>query len=238
MGLNYDQGINESFFGFLASLSEATKFNFPKFIAESMHEQLSSFITLRRFIYQSYMMYVILDKFPQHFQNLLEPKDPTPYDIIFLIHRASFVRNQTIGFFKFVNEFMFEVYAMIYEEMLPRVSSELHTCLHSSVESNIGDWFLCKDYTILRMYGAEVNPYRLPAFLTTRIFALEVLRQRSNSDFFHFASKNQAASLKLLVVVGPFTIKNKAVVQLIDEMMTCYKFEEDRSCQYDPYHII
>ena len=77
----------------------------------------------------------------------------------------------------------------------------------------------------MRIYGAEVNPYRLPSFLTPRIFSLEVLRQRFNSNFIHFSRKNQVASFKLPVIVGPFTIKSKTVVQLIDEMIACYKFE-------------
>ena len=238
MGLDYEQGINESFLGFLIALSESTKFNFPKFIVESMHEQLTSFNTLKRFKYQSYLMYLIIDKFPHHFQNLLEPKDPTPYDIISMIHRASFLRNQPTGFFKFVNEFMSEVYAMIHEERIPRVSSKLQTYLHPSAEFDIGNWFLYMDYIVFRVYGAEVNPYGLPTFLTPRIFALEILRRRFNSYFIQFSSKNQVASFKLPLTIGPFTVKNKEVVKLIDEMMACYKFEEDQACQYDPYHII
>ena len=38
MGLSYDHGITESFLGFLIALSQSTKFNYPKFIVESMHE--------------------------------------------------------------------------------------------------------------------------------------------------------------------------------------------------------
>ena len=67
MGLENDQGINESFLGFLVALSKSIKFNFPKFIVESMHEQLTNFNTLKSFKYQSYLMYLILDKFPHHF---------------------------------------------------------------------------------------------------------------------------------------------------------------------------
>ena len=67
MGLSYDQGINERFLGFLVALSYSTKFNLPKFITESMHEQLTNFDTFRSFKYQSYLMYLILDKFPHHF---------------------------------------------------------------------------------------------------------------------------------------------------------------------------
>lgn len=87
-------------------------------------------------------MYLILDKFPHHFQNFVEPEDPTIYDIIYVIHRASLLRNQPTSFFNFVNEFIFEVYAMIHEERPPRVSSKLQTYVHPIVESDIGDCFL------------------------------------------------------------------------------------------------
>lgn len=90
----------------------------------------------------------------------------------------------------------------------------------------------------MRVYGAKDNPYKLPAFLTPRIFSLEVLRQRFNSYFIHFASKNQAASFKLPIIVGPFTVKSKAVVKIIDEMLVCFNFEEDEAFQYDPCQII
>ena len=70
------------------SLSESVKFDYPKFIANSMHEQLTNFNSLKAFKYQAYLMYLILNKFSLHFQNLLEPEDPTPYDVISIIHRA------------------------------------------------------------------------------------------------------------------------------------------------------
>jgi hypothetical protein len=38
MGFNHDQGIPKSFLGFLLFLFESTLFNYPKFIAESIHE--------------------------------------------------------------------------------------------------------------------------------------------------------------------------------------------------------
>ena len=73
MGLSYDQGITKSFLGFLIALSQSTKFNYPKFIAESMHEKSTNFNSLGSFKYQAYITYLILDKFSLHFQNLLEP---------------------------------------------------------------------------------------------------------------------------------------------------------------------
>lgn len=183
-------------------------------------------------------MYLIIDKFSFHFQNLLEPEDPTPYDIVSIIHKTSFLRNQPTGFSNFVNKFISEFYTLIYEENIPRITSELQECLHPSAQIDIGVWFVYKDYTILIIYGAELKPYRLPTFLTPRIFALKVLRQRFNSDYVHFSSNNQATSFKFPIPVGPFTVKSKVTVKLIDEMLVCFNFEEYMACQYDPCQII
>ena len=38
MGFKHDQGIPKSFLGFLLSLFESILFDYPKFIADSMHE--------------------------------------------------------------------------------------------------------------------------------------------------------------------------------------------------------
>ena len=40
------------------------------------------------------------------------------------------------------------------------------------------------------------------------------------------------------VTIGPFTIKNKSVAQLIEDMLVCFGLEEDVSCQYDLIMII
>lgn len=91
---------------------------------------------------------------------------------------------------------------------------------------------------MIRVYGAEKNPYKLPKFLTPRIFALEILIQRFDSDYIHFTRRNQAGTFKLPVTVGPFTVKNRNVVKIIEEIMTCFQFQEEISCQYDPLGII
>ena len=127
-------------------------------------------------------MYLILNKFSLHFQNLLEQEYPTPYDITSIIHKASFLKNQPIGFSNFMNEFTSQVYLLIYEEKLPRISQELKDCLHPPTKTHIGYWFLFKNYIVIRVYGPKEKPYKLPVFLTPRIFALEVLRQRLHSD--------------------------------------------------------
>jgi hypothetical protein len=102
----------------------------------------------------------------------------------------------------------------------------------------VGDCILYKDFTVIRIYGAEKKPYKLPKFLTPRIFGLEILRQRFDSDYVHFTSRNQAGTFKLLVTIGPFTVKNRNVVKIIEEIIVFFQFEEDIACQYDPLGII
>ena len=65
--LYHDQTIFEAFLRFLMYLSKGIKFDYPKLIAESMCEQTSNFNTLTSFKYQSFLMYLILDKFSDHF---------------------------------------------------------------------------------------------------------------------------------------------------------------------------
>ena len=91
------------------------------------------------------------------------------------------------------------------------------------------------DYTVIRVYGCEEPPYKLPVFLTPRIFALEVLRQRLHSDELHFSSKKQTTNLKFPITVGSFTVRNKATIELIDGIMACFSFSTDEAYKYDPF---
>ena len=60
-GQIHDQTLSEAFVGFLMFLAERVKFDYPKLIADTMHEQLSNFSTLSTFTYQAYLMYMILE---------------------------------------------------------------------------------------------------------------------------------------------------------------------------------
>lgn len=117
----HDQTFSEAFLSFLMFLSESVKFDYPKLIVDTMNEQLSNFNTLTYFKYQAYMIYLILDKYSMHFQSLLEPEQLTPYDVISIIHRSSFLRDPTQGFSQFVNGFASRVHYFIYEANYPRV---------------------------------------------------------------------------------------------------------------------
>ena len=80
--------------------------------------------------------------------------------------------------FEFVNTIMAEIYKMLFDDVLPRVLEDMRIMLQYSSKDKAGYWILHKEFNVLRVYGFTREPYRLPAFLTPRIFALEFMRQR------------------------------------------------------------
>ena len=66
--------------------------------------------------------------------------------------------------FEFMKTIMDEIYKMRFDDFLPRVLEDMRIMLQYSSEEKTGDWFLHKEFTILRVYGFTGEPYRLPAF--------------------------------------------------------------------------
>ena len=110
--------------------------------------------------------------------------------------------------------------------------------MQSSLEDWVGDWFLYKDYTMLRIYGFTGQPYRLPSFLTPRIFALEFMRQRLLSEEDHFCAFKKSSNIKFPFKVGTFIFKSKGSLAFIEKLLENMDFIKDVNVNYDPHHVI
>ena len=86
----------------------------------------------------------------------------------------------------------------------PRLTDEMQKILQLSKAYSIGDWYFYQHHTVIRMYGCELAPYRLPRYVPMRLFALEYFRQFGNVDQVHFHSKNKNVQLKVRNELGPF----------------------------------
>ena len=139
-------------------------FSLDEYLAEAIHLQLSEFPKVRFFRFQTYLFNMLLCS------NVTE--------LQFLNTICSSDLPKQINMFEFANSIMSGIYRMLFDEDLPRVLDEMRCLMQSSPEEQVGDWFLYRDYTVLRVYGFTGQPYRLPSFLTPRIFALEFMRQR------------------------------------------------------------
>ena len=89
--------------------------------------------------------------------------------------------------------------------------------MQSCPEDRIGDWFSYKYFVVLRVYGFTREPYRLPIFLTSRIFAFEFMRQRLYAEEEHFGAFKKSSNIKFPLKVGPFIFKNKGALVIVDQ---------------------
>jgi len=105
---------------------------------------------------------------------------------------------------------------------------------------NIGDWYFYQNHTVIRIYGCELAPYRLPRYVPMRLFALEYFRQFGNADVVHFHSKNKKAQLKVKNQLGPFIYnKREDAWEGADRMLNNLGLQTSFLwVPYDPNHFI
>ena len=140
--------------------------------------------------------------------------------------------------FEFMNKIMVEVYKVLFDEKVPRVLDEMKSTLQPSTESCSGDWFLYKELIVVRVYRYTGPPYKLPTFMTPRIFALEFIRQRLCSKEEHFGAFKKSTDVKFPFKIDPFIFKNKATLNIVENLLEAMEFHKMKRLNYDPRQII
>ena len=78
----------------------------------------------------------------------------------------------------------------------------------------------------------------LPAFFTLRVYALELIMQRLVVDNEHFLNFKKSPNIKFPWAIGPFVIKNKVALPLIESILREMEFPIEDAIHYDPHYII
>ena len=153
----------------------------------------------RTFRFQSYLLKMFLS-FNE--ENLQLPE---------MILTKQMIKDYT----KFMNFLMSKVYNAIFQKKLPRVLLEMKNILRISTEKRIGDWFLLEQGIVIRLYGFVHQPYLFLAFLTPRIFSMDLITQKLIVETGHFLNLNKSIEIRYPWVVIHFIIKNKASLPMI-----------------------
>jgi len=105
---------------------------------------------------------------------------------------------------------------------------------------SIGDWYFYQNYTVIRIYGCELPPYRLPKYVPMRLFALEYFRQFGNADVKNFSGKGKKAQLKVKNQLGHFVLnKREEGWQEADRMLESLGLKTSFLWKpYDPNHFV
>ena len=122
----------------------------------------------------------------------------------------------------------------------PRLTDEIQRILHLSKAYSIGDWYVYQNHTVIRIYGCELAPYRLPRYVPMRLFALEYFRQFGNAYMVHFHSKNKKVQLKVRNQLGPFIYnKREEAWKEADKILEGLRLQTSFLWSpYDPNHFI
>ena len=168
LGSNSDQLVTEVMVGTLILVSQFTEprvFGYKKILVERITSQLENFNNLDKvFRYQTLLILIVTNNNLQALQQM-QP-------LYFTEEVNLSERNSTITYINFIDKVMSSLDKLIYDMSLPRMSEEMKVYMQSSSEP-VGDWFLYKEFIVLRVYGFEDEPYRLPIFIPKIIFVLE-----------------------------------------------------------------
>ena len=220
----------------------ARKYNFAKFIANKIHDQLSKVDRQGVFRYSAYIyhlfMYYHSEAFPCYIRRLNHKGERR--SVIFWTSVFHKVTNSPYTYCEFVDQFVYPVSCLLMKSPPPRISNEIKKALQLSRKYKIGDWYLYENHIVIRVYGCELCPYKLPKYVPMRLFALEYYRQLIQSDLTDFHSSKKKAHLKFKHQLGPFIMNKKegwedADLILEDKYKLSYSF---RWVPYDPQGFI
>ena len=124
--------------------------------------------------------------------------------------------NREYSFADFNDLFLVPAMNLLNKEQIPRINEETKRILQLSKSCKTGDWYLYKSYIEIGVYGALLAPYKLPRFVTTKILALEYLRQLLNANEINFIASMKKTQFKLKNQIGPFIVNNREAANEIN----------------------
>jgi hypothetical protein len=208
LGYYSDQWVDEPILGFLSIFSNdkkpTTQFDFSTFLVDNIHEQFMNFGMEGMFRYLSILAYMFIfyqaDKFSFSMQKMDADGRPQP-----VTAWTSLLKCNSIEYYfkAFIDLFYHPVVSMLSGRPKPQIHDDVQRILHLSNNPKKGDWYLYQNHTEIRVFGCELAPYKLPKYVSVRIFALEYIRQIMNSDDIHFVSLKKNTSCGSRVELAP-----------------------------------
>ena len=138
----------------------------------------------RVFRYTSYIYHLFLFYQPDSFSIPLKKLNAqgNPRSVVFWTSVFHYISESPYTYCEFIDLFIHPAMTLLYGVPPPRLTDDMQRILHLSKSYSIGDWYFYQHHTVIRIYGCELNPYRLPRYVPMRLFALEYFRQFGNAD--------------------------------------------------------
>lgn len=221
----------------------AVKYDYATYIANKIHEQFMNLERERVFKYTSYIYHLLLyyqsDSFPV-FLKKLDAKEEQR-SVIFWTSVFHLVSESPYTYCEFIDLFIYPATSLLSTDPPPRLTAEMQRILHLSKGYSISDWYYYQYHTVIRIYGCELAPHRLPKYVPMRLFALEYYRKFNSADLTHFYGARKKAELKIRYQLGPFIFNKREEAWKDADTILGEKLKLKLSflwSPYDPEHFI
>ena len=78
----------------------------------------------------------------------------------------------------------------------------------------------------------------MSAFLTPRFFSLKFIRKILQDEVENFWNFKKESNFKLNSNIGPFIVKSRSTLPVVEKLLKDMNFREVEILRYDPHHII
>jgi hypothetical protein len=243
LGYFSDEWVDEPVLGFLSIFSTEERpiiqFKYSTFLEESIHEKLSKFTTEGMFWCSSILANMFIFFQADMFSFSMQKMDKNEKLHMVTSWTSLLKRNSTeFSFKQFIEQFYHPVVSMLSGRLEPQINEEIHRILHLLDLAKTGDWYLYQNHTEIRVYGCELAPYKLPKYFPVRIFSLEYIRQKRNSEDIHFVSLKKKQQLIIKGKIRFFIYNSRGVGEEADRFLKEMKFKVSFLWHYDPCGII
>ena len=146
--------------------------------ANKIHEQFMNLEREKVFKYTKYIYHLLLFYQPDAFPVPLKKLDAQgrPRSVVFWTSVCHLLPHSPYTYCEFIDLFIHPAMTLLLGAPPPRLTEEMQRILQLSKAYSIGDWYFYQHHTVIRVYGCELNPYRLPKYVPMRLFALEYFR--------------------------------------------------------------
>jgi len=115
-------------------------------------------------------LYIHVERFMHSGLNIVDP-NKNKQSVVFWTDVIRDTGNGQ-GLMYFSSSFLLVVYSILNSYSSPYFFPKAQSILQLSKDVKVGAWFQFEDYSQIRLYGAEVAPFRLPVFVPMSFFAL------------------------------------------------------------------
>jgi len=182
LGYNTNEYVDETILVMLSMFTPgkppSVQYDYATFIANKIHEKFMNLERERVFKYTSYIYHLLVFNQPDSFPFALKKLDAqgNRRSMVFWSSLFHHVAYSPYSYCEFIDLFIYLAMSLLLSSPPPRLTDEMQKILQLSKNYSIGDWYFYQDHTVIRIYGCELAPYRLPKYVPMRLFALEYFR--------------------------------------------------------------